>query len=223
MVVNNRIWLEQAQNTDPQHTVTHWMTVKMPSSLSSGSIAADRSLMQHLFLFVLSGPLWRLSSPPMRVPVLAPDAKVSPCSIRTFHRQLSSACLCRSVMIAYSAAVQVSGRCPEGGDRACRFCLSNEITSHSGPVHQKTQRDQCWTAGLQWDAAPVEAASVSRALMENMFCLVKNHLQCFHVLNSPIGQRDKRFLGNWGKYLCSISTVLFTTSRQTTERRCLKY
>lgn len=39
---------------------------------------------------------------------------------------------------------------PGGGEWACRFCLSNEITSDSGPVHQKTQRDQWWTAGLQW-------------------------------------------------------------------------
>lgn len=33
-----------------QH-ITHWITVKMPSSLSSGSIADDRSLMPHLSLF----------------------------------------------------------------------------------------------------------------------------------------------------------------------------
>lgn len=60
----------------------------------------------------------------------------------------------RSVMIAHTVPlVQESSQCPEGGERARHFCLSNEITSHSGPVHQKTQRDQCRTAGLQRVAA----------------------------------------------------------------------
>lgn len=49
--------LKAAQNNHPQHTTTHWMTVKMPSSLSSGSIVDDRSLTWRLFLFFfLSGP-----------------------------------------------------------------------------------------------------------------------------------------------------------------------
>lgn len=70
-------------------------------------------------------------------------------------------------MSTYSGTVQVSGRCPGGGERARRLCLSNEIPSHCGPVHQKTQRDQCWTAGLQWVAVLVKTASMSKALVEN--------------------------------------------------------
>lgn len=107
----------------------------------------------------------------MRAPVLPPDSRVSRCLIWIFNSQLHSAWLSHSVIITYSAPVQVSGQCPGGGDRACRFCLSNEITSHSGPVHQKTQRDQCWTAGLQWGAVLVKAASMSKALMKNIFRL----------------------------------------------------
>lgn len=117
----------------------------------------------------------------MCAPVLAPDAEVSPCSIFDFPWATELVCLSRSVMIAYSAPVQVSGRCPEGGDRACRFCLSNEITSHSGPVRRKTQRDQCWTAGLRWVGALVEAASASKAVVENMLCFGEIHLRCFHI------------------------------------------
>lgn len=55
---------------------------------------------------------------------------------------------------------------PGGGDRGCRLCLSNETTSHSGPMHQKTQKDQYRTAGPEWAAVLVEAAAVSKALTE---------------------------------------------------------
>ncbi len=94
-------------------------------------------------------------------------------------------------MITYSAPVQVSGRCPRGGDRACRFCLSNEITSHSRPVHQKTQRDQCWTAGLQWVAVLVEAASVSKSPMKkHVLFLVKFTCGVFTFQLDPAGQES---------------------------------
>lgn len=120
------------------------MTVKMPTSLSSGSIVVDKSLLEHLLPALKASPVrsgpgsWKCL-----LPLFGHVIHNWACTNKT-----------HSVMIAHTVPlVQVSSQCPEGGERACRFCLSNEITSHSGPVHQKTQRDQCRTAGLQRVAA----------------------------------------------------------------------
>lgn len=120
------------------------MTVKMPTSLSSGSIVVDKSLLEHLLPALKASPVrsgpgsWKCL-----LPLFGHVIHNWACTNKT-----------HSVTIAHTVPlVQVSSQCPEGGERARRFCLSNEITSHSGPVHQKTQRDQCRTAGLQRVAA----------------------------------------------------------------------
>lgn len=120
------------------------MTVKMPTSLSSGSIVVDKSLLEHLLPALKSSPVRSgPSSWTCLLPLFGHVIRNWDCTNKT-----------RSVMTAHTVPlVQVSSQCPEGGERARCFCLSNEITSHSGPVHQKTQRDQCRTAGLQRVAA----------------------------------------------------------------------
>lgn len=120
------------------------MTVKMPTSLSSGSIVVDKSLVERLLLALKASPVRSgPSSWTCLLPLFGHVIHNWACTNQT-----------RSVMIAHTVPlVQESSQCPEGGERARRFCLSNEITSHSGPVRQKTQRDQCRTAGLQRVAA----------------------------------------------------------------------
>lgn len=120
--------------------------------------------------------------------------KVSPGSIWKLNwaRRDRTRCVLSARTVAL---VQASSQCPEGGDRARRFCLSNEITSHSRPVHQKTQRDQCRTAGLQRVAARVKAASVSRSLMENREKSVDFFCCCCFFSDSS----------NWSKLFCVLS------------------
>lgn len=121
----------------------------------------------------------------------------------------------------------VSGQCPGGGDRACRFCLSNEITSHSGPVRQKTQRDQCRTAGLQRVAVLVKVASMNEACVKNMFCFSKIYQWCCRIELSSTGITVKKneicsFL--FGKLQsCFILKVLPATFLHITKLQYLKY
>lgn len=127
----------------------------------------------------------------------------------------------------------VSGQCPGGGDRACRFWLSNEITSHSGPVHQKTQWDQCWTAGLQRVAVLVKAASMSNACMKNIFCLGGIHCCFFHISASIPLVTAGRFkvkpedlsvsCSRNHKHNCFSWMALFTTFQYITKLHYLKY
>lgn len=76
-----------------------------------------------------------------------------PRSSRIYHRRLTELTgLPEPAVFTYCGPVPVRERerCPQGRDPACLFCLSNKITSHSGPVRQKAKRDQWWTAGNQW-------------------------------------------------------------------------
>lgn len=173
------------------------MTVKTPTSLSSGSISDDEHLSSLFYL------------------TCVPDSKVSACLFWAFHRQLCSSD--SSVMITYSAPVQVSGRCPGGGDWACHFCLSNEITSHSGPVHRKTQRDQCRTAGLEWLGVLVEAASCKK----NMFCFGSPVVILY--FNSILLVTAKHIRVFFQQTSVFFSVVLLTTFQNTTGLQYLKY
>lgn len=112
----------------------------MPRSLSTGSIAGDKFdqvWWRTCFSFSCPGLLsllywWVLM-------FFLPSTKFLMAWF-WLNSQLSHIWLSQLLLHA-AGPVQVSGQCPEGGDRACRSCLGNEITSHSGPVHQKTHRE----------------------------------------------------------------------------------
>lgn len=154
----------------------------MPRSLSSGSIVGEKSTQdwwRTCFSFSCPGLLywWALILFFLTIQFLV--------AWFWLNSQLSRIWLSQLLLHA-AGPVQVSGQCPEGGDRACRSCLGNEITSHSGPVHQKTHSrinvEQLDFHGwLCWVKAIPQLAKLSRKIQPWYFSTLMLFWRGFEV------------------------------------------